>query len=103
MCLYILSILILGREGNLTFGRKFKDTETVMKTKIILAVALSACSASTLLHAGGMGAAKKPTPFLIPFLAGEGMYTWPQVDGYNIDLLNATVHCLGALHRFLEV
>lgn len=62
-----------------------------MKTKIILAVALSACSASTLLHAGGMGAAKKPTPFLIPFLAGEGMYTWPQVDGYNIDLLNATV------------
>jgi|GEM_PF-1259537 len=62
-----------------------------MKTKILLAIALSACSASTLLHAGGMGAPKKPTPFLIPFLAGEGMYTWPQVDGYNLDLLNATV------------
>ena len=62
-----------------------------MKTKILLAVAISACSASTLLHAGSMGAPKKPTPFLIPFLAGEGMYTWPQVDGYSVDILNATV------------
>jgi len=62
-----------------------------MKTKILLAVALSACSASTLLHAGGMGPVKKPTPFFIPFLAGEGMYTWPQVDGYNITLANASV------------
>lgn len=61
------------------------------KTQVLLAVALSACSASMLVHAGGMGAPKKPTPFFIPFLAGEGMYTWPQVDGYNIDLLNATV------------
>lgn len=64
-------------------------------TKILLALAFTACTASTLVHAGGMGAAKKaapqPTPFFIPFLAGEGMYTWPQVDGYSINLLNANV------------
>ncbi|MDF1827151.1 MAG: hypothetical protein P1U39_02610 [Legionellaceae bacterium] len=64
-------------------------------TKILLALAITACTASTLVHAGGMGAAKKtapqPKPFLIPFLAGEGMYTWPQVDGYHATLLNASV------------
>lgn len=62
-----------------------------MKTKILLAIALSACSAATLLHAGGMGAPKKPTPFFIPFLAGEGMYTWPDVDGFSLNLLNANI------------
>lgn len=59
-----------------------------MNKKILLALALSGLSFSTL-HAGGMGPLlKKPLPVLIPFLAGEGMYTWPDVAGYKIRLLN---------------
>ena len=59
-----------------------------MKKKILLAIALSTCGASTLVHAGGMGPVKKPLPVLVPFLAGEAMYTWPDIAGYNVRILN---------------
>ena len=63
-----------------------------MKKKILLALALSTCGISTWSYAGGMGPVKSkqslPLPLLVPFLAGEGMYTWPDVAGYNVNILN---------------
>lgn len=59
-----------------------------MKKKILLAIALSTCGASTLLHAGGMGPIKKPLPVLVPFLAAEAMYTWPDISGYQVNVSN---------------
>jgi len=60
-----------------------------MKKKILLAIALSACSVSTVVNAGGMGPLlTKPAPYFVPFLAGEGMYTWPEIDGYRIRVTN---------------
>jgi hypothetical protein len=35
----------------------------------------------TAAYAGPMGPVKKTLPAFIPFISGEGMYTWPQVSG----------------------
>jgi hypothetical protein len=57
-----------------------------MIKKLISACVLSCCSFVTA-YAGTMGEVK-PLPVLIPFVAGEGMYTWPDVDGFHINILN---------------
>jgi len=60
-----------------------------MKKQILLAIALLTSGASTLVHAGGMGPVKKTMPVLIPFVAGEGMYTWPAgIEGYHFNIRN---------------
>jgi hypothetical protein len=57
-----------------------------MIKKLLSAFTLSCCSLATV-YAGTMGEVK-PLPVLIPFVAGEGMYTWPDVDGFHINILN---------------
>ncbi|MDF1646556.1 MAG: hypothetical protein P1U61_06225 [Legionellaceae bacterium] len=53
--------------------------------------AFSACAllvaSTTAAYAGTMGDTK-PLPLLIPFFAGEGMYTWPDIDGFRIGVDN---------------
>lgn len=59
-----------------------------MNKKILLAIALSTCGASSWVHAGGMGPVKKSLPVLVPFLAAEAMYTWPDIGGYQVNINN---------------
>lgn len=57
-----------------------------MLEKLLPVLALSTCGATTA-YAGGMGDFQ-PLPMLIPFVAGEGMYTWPDIEGFNINVVN---------------
>ncbi len=71
-----------------------------MKKSILFITALSLFAVATA-NAGPMGEPKKPLPILIPFLAGQGMYTWPQGNaGLDVSVpsvgdFNATTEKLG--------
>ncbi len=79
---------------------------------------LSACalllSGMTAAYAGTMGEVD-PLPVLIPFVAGEGLYSWPEVDGFNLEVLRVGTFtsqvdksgwggrlAVGAIHPFTE-
>ncbi len=86
-----------------------------MKQKFFSILALL-CLGATAAYAGPMGEVKKSLPVLIPYVAGEAMYTWPQVKGGlnvsvpTIGTFNSTVDKIGwggrmaggALHPFSE-
>ena len=40
---------------------------------------------SFLLHAGNMGPTSTTSPSSVPYLAGEGSYTWNQINGFTIN------------------
>ncbi len=61
-----------------------------MKQRILSITALLLLG-MTAAYAGPMGEPKKPLSVLTPFLAGEFMYTWPQVEGG----LNVSVPTVG--------
>lgn len=86
-----------------------------MKQKLFSILVLLGLSA-TVAHAGPMGEVKKPLPILVPYVAGEAMYTWPQVKGGlnvsvpSVGTFNSTVDKIGwggrmaggAMHPFSE-
>ncbi|MDF1677444.1 MAG: hypothetical protein P1U32_01975 [Legionellaceae bacterium] len=55
-----------------------------MRNKIFPACALFLGMASA--YAGTMGAAE-PMPVLIPFVSGEALYAWPQIDGFYVNVV----------------
>jgi hypothetical protein len=58
--------------------------EKSMCNKFIASMVLAACS-STALYAGSMGPAAKQS--FRPFISGEAMYTWPQIDGFTANVV----------------
>ncbi|MDX2346285.1 MAG: hypothetical protein QNK11_05395 [Legionella sp.] len=84
--------------------------------RIIFSLTALLCASFTTAYAGPMGKPKEPLPVLIPFLAGEGMYTWPQGNaGLDVSVpgigdFNATTNkvgwggriAAGALHPLSE-
>lgn len=60
-----------------------------MRKTIIASLVLAACGASEL-YAGEMGDVASSR--FRPFISGEGSYTWPQIDGYKLNVVSlATV------------
>ncbi len=87
-----------------------------MRNKIFPACALLLGMTSS--YAGTMGEAE-PLPVLIPFISGEALYAWPDIDGFYVNVFTDGAHtasfrsnkdkqgwggrvAVGALHPFSE-
>ena len=59
-----------------------------MRNKILTSLLFSAC-ASSALYAGAMGpVSAESSPAFVPFISGEGTFTWPDIKGYTINVTN---------------
>src|SRR3990167_11395920 len=71
--------------------------ENTMKQRILSLTALLILGISSV-YAGPMGTPKKTLPILVPYMDGEVMYTWPQVNGG----LNITVPDYGTFSSTVD-